>query len=389
MTDTAAISLGIVAVLSLVLAVLRLRHLSMQSLVLDVIGTIVGLLLGALVSVPLSHLPGLAGSILPLTVSVAITIITIGITIGRRHQLLAMLPWLRMDSSAPASPAASGGSMPRILVDTSAIIDGRIADIAAAGFVPGRLVVPRFVLAELQNIADSEDAMRRGRGRRGLEVLGRLRDEPGVGIEVIDDDVAGIKEVDAKLVSLAQRFKCNVLTTDYNLNQVAGIQGVRVLNVNELSNAIRPVVLPGEELRVRVVQPGKERNQGVGYLADGTMIVVENGDKLMGQEVSTEVTRVFQTVAGKMIFATPKMKPGHGAHSAVAAAAERAKPAEPPAGITPTAMHNAEDTLLEAIAAQQTDGATPGVVQPATGANHRHRGRGRGHRGNHPAKPAA
>jgi uncharacterized protein YacL len=195
---------------------------------------------------------------------------------------------------------------PGVLVDTSAIIDGRIADIAGAGFIPGRLVVPRFVLAELQNIADSDDAMRRGRGRRGLEVLNRLRETEGLSVEVTDEDVSSIKEVDAKLVALAQRHSINVLTTDYNLNRVAAIQGVRVLNVNELSNAIRPVVLPGEEMVVRIVQPGKERNQGVGYLADGTMIVVEDGDKMIGQDVETEVTRVFQTVAGKMIFAVPK-----------------------------------------------------------------------------------
>jgi rRNA-processing protein FCF1 len=172
------------------------------------------------------------------------------------------------------------------------------------------LMVPRFVLAELQNIADSDDAMRRGRGRRGLETLNQLREQADVTVEITEEDAPEIREVDAKLVALAQRLGGDVLTTDYNLNRVAQIQGVKVLNVNELSNAIRPVVLPGEELLVRVVQPGKERNQGVGYLADGTMIVVENGDKLMGQEVATEVTRVFQTVAGKMIFATPRKPVG-------------------------------------------------------------------------------
>ena len=207
-------------------------------------------------------------------------------------------------------PITDDVTLPGILVDTSAIIDGRIADIAHAGFIPGRLVVPRFVLAELQNIADSDDAMRRGRGRRGLEVLNRLRETEGITVEVTDEDVTSIKEVDAKLVALAQRHAINVLTTDYNLNRVAAIQGVRVLNVNELSNAIRPVVLPGEDLVVRIVQPGKERNQGVGYLADGTMIVVEDGDKMIGQEVATEVTRVFQTVAGKMIFAVPRSASG-------------------------------------------------------------------------------
>jgi uncharacterized protein YacL len=229
-----------------------------------------------------------------------------------------------------SEPIIDDVASPGILVDTSAIIDGRIADIAHAGFIPGRLVVPRFVLAELQNIADSDDAMRRGRGRRGLEVLNRLRETEGITVEVTDEDVSTIKEVDAKLVALAQRHGINVLTTDYNLNRVAAIQGVRVLNVNELSNAIRPVVLPGEEMVVRIVQPGKERSQGVGYLADGTMIVVEDGGKMMGQDVTTEVTRVFQTVAGKMIFAVPK---GANADAKVAeAAAEMA--AEAPAAET-------------------------------------------------------
>jgi uncharacterized protein YacL len=311
MTDTIVYSLSTVGVLLVVLAALRLRHVSMQNLILGLMGAIAGLLLGALASVPLSHLPGIVGNLFPVATSVILTAGCIWVTVSRRRHLLTMLPWLRLDrveAPAEAMAAPTTPSLPRILVDTSVIIDGRIADIATAGFVPGRLAVPRFVLAELQNIADSEDAMRRGRGRRGLEVLGRLRETPGVEVEVIDDDVSGIKEVDAKLVALGQRFQCSVLTTDFNLNQVAQIQGVRVLNVNELSNAIRPVVLPGEQLSVRVVQAGKERNQGVGYLADGTMIVVENGDKLIGQEVLTEVTRVFQTVAGKMIFATPRHK---------------------------------------------------------------------------------
>ncbi len=287
----------------------------MTNIIIGLMGATIGLLLGALASAPLSKLPGTPGSLLPLVVSAILTIIMMAIALVRRSALLAIMPFL--DPAPRLAPAhavepvnhtqgPSSSVLPQILVDTSVIIDGRIADIATAGFVPGRLSVPRFVLAELQNIADSDDAMRRGRGRRGLDVLNTLRELPDVDVTIIEDDVPGIKEVDAKLVALAQRFSCNVLTTDYNLNRVAQIQGVRVLNVNELSNAIRPVVLPGEELLVRVVQPGKERNQGVGYLADGTMIVVENGDKLMGQEVATEVTRVFQTVAGKMIFAAPR-----------------------------------------------------------------------------------
>lgn len=316
MTDTMVYSLTIMSVLIVLLAILRLRHVSLQGLVLGLIGSIVGLLLGALASVPLSKLPAPLGGIMPAAVTVALTLIVLVAVLSRRRSMLKLLPFLKLEDETKTEqakavqPQPSEPTLPRILVDTSVIIDGRIADIARAGFVPGKLVVPRFVLAELQNIADSDDAMRRGRGRRGLDVLNQLREMRDVEVDIITDDVQGIREVDAKLVALAQRFKCNVLTTDYNLNRVAQIQGVRVLNVNELSNAIRPVVLPGEELVVRVVQPGKERNQGVGYLADGTMIVVENGDKLIGQEVATEVTRVFQTVAGKMIFAVPKSKPG-------------------------------------------------------------------------------
>lgn len=195
------------------------------------------------------------------------------------------------------------------LVDTSVIIDGRIADIARAGFAPGKLLIPRFVLAELQLIADSGDAMKRSRGRRGLEMLTTMR-QSGVDMEVIEYDYDDIREVDAKLVRLGRHLNVSVLTTDYNLNRVASIEGVRVLNINELANAVRPVVVPGEYMMVKVVQPGKEKSQGVGYLADGTMIVVDNGDKLMGQEVECEITRVFQTVAGKMLFAAPVNRSG-------------------------------------------------------------------------------
>ncbi len=196
----------------------------------------------------------------------------------------------------------------QILVDTSAIIDGRIADVAKTGFVPGKLLVPRFILAELQNIADSEDPMRRSRGRRGLEMLNLLRQNPDVEIDIIEENPKDVAEVDHKLVHLAREYGTNILTTDYNLNRVATIENVMVLNMNELANAIKALVIPGEEMRVKVVQKGKEKNQGLAYLADGTMIVVENGDKLIGKEVDVEVTRIFQTVAGKMIFAAQKGK---------------------------------------------------------------------------------
>jgi uncharacterized protein YacL len=298
---------SIVALLVLAaLAAIRIMRLSFKMLILGIAGAIVGLLIGALLGLPLGNLPSPFGTIFPLVSSLLITVIMIGAFVNQAESLAHMLPFMKpladsVDAASPHKP---------ILVDTSVIIDGRIADIALAGFVPGKLLVPRFVLAELQNIADSDDQMRRGRGRRGLEMLNNLRNTADVAVDIIEEDMPQIVEVDAKLVGLAKKIGANILTTDYNLNRVAQIEGVRVLNINELANAIRPVVLPGEEMLVKIVQAGKERGQGVGYLSDGTMIVVDNGDKLIGQEIATEVTRVFQTVAGKMIFAAPKKAQG-------------------------------------------------------------------------------
>lgn len=231
------------------------------------------------------------------------------LTIATTALAVAVLVLVKKSSnSTPSQPKRNNQkkSTNQILVDTSAIIDGRIADIAKAGFVPGKLLVPRFVLQELQNIADSEDTMRRGRGRRGLEMLNIIRQNPAVELDIVEEDPKNVKEVDHKLVRIARDYKTDILTTDYNLNRVATIENVRVLNINELANAIKAVVIPGEEMKVKIVQKGKDRNQGVGYLEDGTMIVVENGDKLIGREIETEVTRIFQTVAGKMIFAVEK-----------------------------------------------------------------------------------
>jgi len=184
------------------------------------------------------------------------------------------------------------------------IVDGRILEVVDAGFIEGRLLVPKFVLKELQAIADSSDSIRRARGRRGLEVLNRLRETSGR-LEVIDRD-APERDVDSKLVTLAHDLDAPILTNDYNLNRVARLQGVTILNVNELANAIKPVVLPGEEMSVSIIKDGKEQNQGVGYLEDGTMIVVENGKRLIGETVGVQVTSVLQTAAGRMIFAKPK-----------------------------------------------------------------------------------
>ena len=188
------------------------------------------------------------------------------------------------------------------LLDTSVIIDGRIADICDTGFIDGELIVPRFVLNELQFIADSSDSMKRSRGRRGLDVLNRMQKSSAINIEIVEQDFPKIKGVDGKLVALAQKLNAKLMTNDYNLNKVAELQGVRVLNVNELANAMKPVVLPGEQMLVKIIREGKEPGQGVGYLDDGTMIIVDSAQKMINMNVEVVVTSVLQTTAGRMIF---------------------------------------------------------------------------------------
>lgn len=212
----------------------------------------------------------------------------------------------------PSKALGAANAAPKI-VDTSVIVDGRIVEIVESGFIEGAFIVPRFVLRELQTIADSIDPLKRTRGRRGLDVLARLQELTAV--EIIDreyDDMP-LGNVDAKLVRLAQERSAKLLTNDYNLNRVAHVEGVAVLNINELANAVKPVVLPGEELHVQVIREGKEPHQGVGYLDDGTMIVVEQGRRLIGEAADVVVTSVLQTVAGRMIFARPKAREGSAA----------------------------------------------------------------------------
>lgn len=192
------------------------------------------------------------------------------------------------------------------ILDTSVIIDGRIADISDTGFLQGNLIVPRFVLDELQYIADSSDSMKRSRGRRGLDILNRMQRSVGVNIEISDQDFPKLKGVDAKLVALAKKINAKIVTNDFNLNKVAELQGIKILNVNELANALKPVVLPGETMTVKVIKEGKETGQGVAYLDDGTMIVVDNAQKHQGSNVEVLVTSVLQTTAGRMIFSELK-----------------------------------------------------------------------------------
>ncbi len=286
----------------------QVEALSTDEFVTAVIGLLLGLLMGLLLGFPLSGLADPWGALLPLGVSIFLGFGMLGLTVAKRQDLLTAAEAVGLFRRQ--KDEGTGGQRqgdPRIVVDTSAIIDGRIAEIVESGFIYGTLVIPRFVLDELQHIADSSDALRRNRGRRGLDILNRMQKEPGTPVEIVEDDVPDVPEVDAKLVALARARSKVILTNDFNLNRVAELQGVRVMNINSLANAVKPAVLPGEELRVRVIQEGKEPGQGVGFLDDGTMIVVEGGARHIDRDLDVAVTRVLQTVAGRMIFAQPRL----------------------------------------------------------------------------------
>jgi uncharacterized protein YacL len=290
----------------------RLRRLSLIQIGLGGLGLTAGLIVSVLLVPALSRLPEPADWIAPLVAAVVAGGAGIVLLGGRAGELSALV-------GGRFSPIANGGAGKshayrqagwsngqRFLVDTSAIIDGRIADISEAGFIQGSLVLPRFVLDELRHIADSADALRRNRGRRGLDILNRLQKESPVPIEITDNDYEDVQEVDSKLVKMASTLSCPIITNDFNLNRVAELEGVRVLNINQLANAVKSVVLPGEEMAISVIQEGKEAGQGVGFLDDGTMVVVEGGRRHLNDEIEIVVTRVLQTVAGRMIFAQPK-----------------------------------------------------------------------------------
>lgn len=281
-----------------------------QVLVFAMLGLVVGLIVAALLAYPLSLLPGALGSFLPFGGVLFFGYTGAMVFVMRRNDLTELFsslvnrPAAGAGAAQPGSTALASGRT--ILLDTSVIIDGRIADIARTGFLPGSLLIPRFVLAELQYIADSSDSLRRQRGRRGMDVLSQIQKDPNAVVRISDIDVEGVREVDDKLVILARQMRCSILTNDYNLNKIAEVQGVTILNVNELANAVKSVLLPGEILGIRVIQEGKEINQGVGYMDDGTMVVVENGREYLNREVHVTVTKVLQTAAGRMIFARPE-----------------------------------------------------------------------------------
>ena len=282
-----------------------INELTAAQILSAAIGLVIGLVIAALLAIPLSYLPPPFSAILPTLVAIIFAYIGIMVMVLRQREIFALF---RRKSTGEPEVATEGDRPAKeetLLLDTSVIIDGRIADVAHTGFIRSALLVPRFVLAELQYIADSPDSLRRNRGRRGLEMLNRMQKDSPVPIRIIDLDVDGVRQVDAKLVQLARQLSAPIVTNDYNLNRVAGLQGVQVLNINELSNAVKSIVLPGENMTVRVIQEGKEVGQGIAYLDDGTMVVIENGRRYMDTDLDVTVTKVLQTNAGRMIFAAP------------------------------------------------------------------------------------
>ena len=283
----------------------RIRQAPAIDLVAVILGMALGLFIAVLLSFPLSLLPTPFRETLPLISAVVFSLLGMT-TLSSRRRDLASLFGGRL-SNRTLETAATSPDERYVLLDTSVIIDGRIADISRTGFISATMLVPRFVLNELQHIADSSDVLRRNRGRRGLDILNRMQKDSTAPMRITDMDVEEVREVDDKLVALAKRLRCPVLTNDYNLNRVAEIQGVTVLNVNELANAVKLVFLPGENLRVEIIQEGKEIGQGVGYLDDGTMVVIEEGRRFIGGTIEVTVTKVLQTAAGRMIFARPDL----------------------------------------------------------------------------------
>ncbi|SHK21074.1 PIN/TRAM domain-containing protein [Tepidibacter formicigenes] len=286
----------------------ELSKIPPMEILIGSIGLIIGLFIAYLVSNLLLQIPvPIVGTVL--SVIVYIFMGYIGINIAKRYKddlfnitsLINKIPNPKEKTSKKGLKAT-----PKIL-DTSVIIDGRIADICKTGFIEGKLVIPGFVLEELRHIADSSDDLKRVRGRRGLDILNKIQQELDIEVEIYEKDFEDIAEVDSKLLKLAQVTDGKVVTNDYNLNKVAQFQGVEVLNINELANAVKPVVIPGEEMIVQVIKEGKESGQGIAYLDDGTMIVVDGGRKYIGETIDVLVTSVLQTAAGRMIFGKPKM----------------------------------------------------------------------------------
>ncbi len=288
--------LGALAALIIIMMEIGIRKVSVKGLSSAVFGLILGLIMSKLVGDAFSLAPISAGTLSTTRVYLTLIFCYLGMVIGLRgkDEFNVIIPYVRL--------RRHDQSEEKVVLDTSVIIDGRIVDICKTKFLDGKIVIPRFVLKELQQIADSTDPIKRQRGRRGLEILHTLQKEMSQDIALNEEDFPEINEVDAKLVKLAKLLEGKILTVDFNLNRVASLQGIKVLNINELVNALKPVVFPGEQMQVKLIKEGKEHSQAIGYLDDGTMVVVEDARKFIGQEVDVVVTSVLQTQAGKMIF---------------------------------------------------------------------------------------
>jgi uncharacterized protein YacL len=282
--------------LIIVLAEMRLRKLSPKTLIGAAIGSILGIVGASLISLVVARMSFEPETQTFIQLLILMLMTYIGLVAGAHKG-----EYLELGAFGGFFSESADRQSCKVL-DTSVIIDGRIADICKTGFLEGTLVVPHFVLRELQQIADSADSAKRNRGRRGLDVLEKIKSVPGVTVQIVEKDYPDVKEVDLKLIELAKEFVAKIVTNDFNLNKVSQLRGVEVLNINELANALKPVVLPGETMKVFILKEGKEYNQGVAYLDDGTMVVVDNARRMIGKTIATQVTSVLQTTAGKMIF---------------------------------------------------------------------------------------
>ncbi len=282
-----------------------LNDFESQDLIVGTLGLLFGLIIANLIGLAFARLP-IIGAYGPIVFSIIFGYAGMSIAIRKRNDIIGLVGALRIGKQNKETAAAAhkhaDTDFSGKLLDTSSIIDGRIAEICSTGFLEGPLLVPVFVLEELQLIADSSDLLKRNKGRRGLDILKQMQEDNYVEVRIINDDFDDVQGVDSKLVRLGRKINAKVVTNDYNLNKVAALQGVVVLNINDLANALKPARIPGEQMEVLIVKSGKEENQGIAYLDDGTMIVVENGQKYIGSTVPVTVTSVLQTLAGRMIF---------------------------------------------------------------------------------------
>jgi uncharacterized protein YacL len=292
-----AAGVGAGAGIAIVIFEIRIKQVSLKRLIGAAFGSVLGILGAYLISLVLGQVSNSYNTVHFIQVALLAFMAYCGLVVGAAKGDMLNL--------AALGGLFGGEKVTKNtfkILDTSVIIDGRIADIVETGFVDGTLVIPQFVLRELQLVADSSDSMKRNRGRRGLDILQRIQKMPQLNIQILEDDFPNVREVDMKLIELAKVYDCKIVTNDFNLNKVAQLHGVEVLNINELANALKPVVLPGETMRVFILKEGKEYNQGVAYLDDGTMVVVDNARKMISKTIDIAVTSVLQTTAGKMIF---------------------------------------------------------------------------------------